>query len=77
MEAKKPTVTLVNHGFYNDAVSAASTKGIPVLRIVPENVPCESSVKSDIEAGMNEAMETIIDGLLRPLTPEEAAPQPK
>ena len=73
----RPTATLVNQGFYNDAVSAASSKGLPGLRIISETVPCESTIPGDIEAGMNGALEKIISALTKPLTDEEKSPKPK
>jgi hypothetical protein len=76
-DRKKPTVTLVNKGFYNDALSAASSKGMPGLRVVSENVPSEASVLEDIEAGLSGAMDSIVTALTKPLTPEEESPQPK
>ena len=72
-----PSVTLVNEGFANDAGSAASSKGMPVIRVVPTSVPCEASVIKDIEAGIDEVLDAIIDGLSKPLTPEETSPKPK
>jgi hypothetical protein len=76
-ERKIPTVTLVNAGFLNDALSAASNKGWPSLRIVPTGVPCESSVPADIESGVVSAMEMITSALTKPLSREEQAPESK
>lgn len=76
-ERNKPTVTLVNTGFFNDARSACSGRGWPGLRVVPTQVPCESSITEDIEAGVTEALPDIIDALIKPLIPEESSPQPK
>jgi hypothetical protein len=75
-EKNKPTVTLVNQGFANDARSASSGKGMPGLRVVPTAVPCESSVEQDIDAGISAVFESIIGALTRPLSREEKAPQP-
>ena len=72
-----PTVSLVNHGFVNDAESASRAKGMPYLRYIPSNVPCESSIIFDIEAGINEVIDKIIDALIRPLTGEERSPAQK
>ena len=52
-ERNKPTVTLVNLGFANDAMSAASSRGMPGTRIVATSVPCEGSVIEEIEAGID------------------------
>jgi hypothetical protein len=73
----KPTVTLVNKDFLNDALSAASSQGMPVLRVVPTSVPCESSVIEDIKSGVDSSFVTIIDSLIKPLTEEEKAPKSK
>ena len=66
---------LANPGFVTDAHSAASSKGVPGIRILPLNVPCESTVAADIEAGTAEAMPGIFKALTSPLTPEEKSPQ--
>ncbi len=68
---------LANRGFVRDARSAASSKGMPGLRIVAENVACESTVAEDIEKGVAEAMRDIINALTMPLTGEEKSPQQK
>ena len=73
----KPTVTLVNYGFLNDALSAASSRGMPALRVIPETVPCESSVIEDIESGVNGALDSLITALTKPLTAEERSPKLK
>lgn len=74
-ERKKPTVSLVNNGFLSDAESASRGKGMPYLRYVPTSVPCESSLIADIEAGIDEVADEIIDALTRPLTAEEKSPE--
>jgi hypothetical protein len=74
-ERGKPTVSLVNTGFANDAESASRGMAMPVLRYVPTTVPCESSIMEDIEAGIDGAMDAIIAGLTKPLTPEEKSPK--
>ena len=48
---------------------------MPGIRIVGESVACESTVKSEIEVGIAAAMEDVIHGLTRPLTPEEKSPK--
>jgi hypothetical protein len=50
---------------------------MPGIRIVPETTACESTVKSDIEAGVAGAMQQIVEGLTKPLTAEEKSPKPK
>lgn len=69
-----PTVTIINKGFSHDAISASFSKGLPGLRYVPTEVPCESSIMSDIDSGVDKAMEEIIAALTRPLTQEEKSP---
>ena len=76
-ERNIPTVSLVNYGFLNDAESASRAKGMPYLRYIPTNVPCESSVIFDIEAGIDEVMDKIVDAIIRPLSPEERSPEQK
>ena len=48
---------------------------MPGIRIVGESVACESTVKSEIEVGIEAAMKDMIDGLTKPLTPEEKSPK--
>ena len=48
---------------------------MPGIRIVGESVACESTVKSEIEEGIAAAMKDVIEGLTRPLTPEEKSPK--
>ncbi|HEX2966924.1 MAG TPA: hypothetical protein VHO84_14145, partial [Syntrophorhabdaceae bacterium] len=73
----KPTVMLTNDGFYTDARQAASTKGYPGLRIIPETVPCECSVMEDADEGIATVMDQIVDALTKPLTDDEATPKTK
>ena len=60
-----------------DGRSAASSKGMPAVKIVPEVVPCESSSQEEADEGIRLALPAIIDALTRPLSAEEAAPAPK
>ena len=71
----KPVVLLANHGFVTDAHSAASSKGMPGIRVVGTSVACESTVAAEIEAGVAAAMENIITALTKPLTAEEKSPK--
>jgi hypothetical protein len=68
-------VLLANNGFVADAQSAASSKGMPGIRIVGESVACESTVISEIEKGVAAVMKDVIEGLTRPLSPEEKSPK--
>jgi hypothetical protein len=76
-EQNKPAVGLVNKDFITDAESAASSKGMPVIRVVSEGVPCECSVMEDIEAGVTAVLDNILAALTKPLTTEEKSPKKK
>jgi len=73
----RPAVVLANEGFVTDGRSAASNKGMPVVRIVPETVPCECSIREEAEAGIRQALPRILEALVKPLGAEEAAPKAK
>jgi hypothetical protein len=60
-----------------DAHSAASSRGVPGIRVLPLNVANESTVRADIDAGTAAAMQGIVESLTQPLTAEEKSPQPK
>jgi hypothetical protein len=70
-------VLLANKGFVTDAQSAASSKGMPGIRVVGESVACESTVKSEIEEGIAAAMKDVVEALTKPLTSEEKSPKPQ
>ena len=76
-EMNKPTVMVINKGFLNDALSTASNKGMPGIRIVTEDIISECSVKEQIEAGISPIMDDIITALSNPLTTEEKSPKPR
>jgi len=71
----KPTSTFFFKYFHNDALSAASSKGMPVIRAVPENIVSECTIIEDIEASVTAVFAEIIDALTKPLTPEEISPK--
>ena len=48
---------------------------MPGIRVVGESVACESTVKSEIEEGIAAAMKDVVEGLTKPLTPEEKSPK--
>jgi len=48
---------------------------MPGIRIVGESVACESTVKAEIEAGIAAAMKDVVEGLTKPLSPEEKSPK--
>jgi len=74
-DKQKPVVMLANYGFANDAESASRSKGMPGVRIISTKVPCESTVKADIEAGVDEALNEVITALTKPVTAEEKGPR--
>jgi hypothetical protein len=70
-------VVLANEGFVPDGRSAASSKGMPAVRVVPETVPCECSEQEIADAGIRLALDRIVDALTSPLSAEEASPKAK
>ena len=72
---KKPAVALVNKGFFHDAMSAASGKGMPGIRIIAESIPSECVVEAQIEAGIDAELDNIIAALTAPLTAAERTPK--
>jgi len=74
-KAGKPALILCNEGFADDARSAASSRGWPGIRILPETVPCECSVLEQVETGVDAAVDDIVKALTSPLNPEEAFPK--
>jgi len=76
-EMNTPAVALCNKDFLTDARSAASSKGMPGLRVVSETVPCECNVMEQIEAGVSASMDDIVAALTKPLTEEEKFPKQK
>ena len=76
-DSNRPTVTLAYQYFANDAMSAASSRGMPGVRFVPESIVSECSVTKEIEVGVSAVMDDIVAGLTKPLTAEEESPKPK
>ena len=74
-ERNTPTVTFAFEYFLNDAMSAASSKGMPVVRVVPETIVSESTVVKDIEAAITAVADDMVNALTRPLTGEEQSPR--
>jgi hypothetical protein len=70
----KPVATFVFEHFYNDAMSAASSKGMPVVRIVPETIVSECTIVTDIEAAIKKVFDNVINVLTKPLTADEKKP---
>jgi hypothetical protein len=73
---QRPAVVLVNEGFVFDARSAASGKGMPGVRVVPETVPCECTEPDRISGGVRSVADDIVAALIEPLTAEERSPAP-
>jgi hypothetical protein len=73
----RPVVLLANKGFVTDAHSAASSRGMPGIRVIGTSIPCETNVASEIEAGVATAMESIVAALTKPLAASEKSPKQK
>jgi hypothetical protein len=71
----KPTATYVFKHFANDAMSAASSKGMPVVRFVPETIVSECTVAMTIDDAIRAVFDDVVAALTKPLTAEEKAPQ--
>ncbi len=71
----KPAATYVFEHFANDAASAASSKGMPVIRIVPETIVSESTAVGTIETAVAAVFDNVIAVLTKPLTAEEKSPK--
>lgn len=67
---------LANKGFVMDARSAASSRGMPGIRVLGTSIPCETNEKLEIEKGIDAAMDNIIASLTDPLTAHEKSPKP-
>lgn len=76
-ERNKPTVSICHKDFASDARSAAAIKGVPVMRVVAETVPCECSIPEQVDTGITAVMDNIIAALTKPLTVDEKSPKPK
>jgi hypothetical protein len=76
-EMNRPAVALCNKGFFMDARSSASVKGMPGVRLLLETIPPHSTVVEEIQAGISAVMDDIVAALTTPLTEEEKAPKQK
>ncbi|MBI4296809.1 MAG: hypothetical protein HY667_06805 [Chloroflexi bacterium] len=76
-EHHRPTVMLAFKYFENDAMSAASSRGMPVVRVVLEPVVSECTVMEEIDAGITGVMDQVVAALVKTLTAEEKSPQLK
>jgi len=70
-------VLLAHPGFVPDARSAASSRGVPGIRILPLNVANEATDPADFENGAIQVTPGIIDALTKPLTEDEKSPKPR
>jgi len=80
----KPVVMLVKKEFINISKSAAALRGVPALRYVESGIPdislepnFDAFVKEVIPQRVSEILDHIIDGLTKPLTAVEKAPEDK
>ncbi len=71
----KPTATFIFEHFYNDAMSAASSHGLPVVRVVPENIVSESTERDFIDKSIRSVWDRTVEALTKPLTEEEKKPK--
>jgi len=72
-----PAVTLAFEHFLNDAMSAASSRGMPVVRVVPEAIVSECTEKDVIAAAIKAVADDVFAALTKPLTAEEKSPRPR
>ncbi len=72
-----PAVTLAFEHFLNDAMSAASSRGMPVVRVVPETIVSECTERDVIEAAIKAVADAMFAALTKPLIDEEKSPQPR
>ncbi|MFC2051921.1 hypothetical protein ACFLT4_04255 [Chloroflexota bacterium] len=72
----KPVAVILADGFEEDAVSAGSSRGMPGIRLVSENIPGECIVMDKVRAGLDEnVMDNIVVALTKPLTQQEKSPK--
>ncbi|MDR7563755.1 MAG: hypothetical protein QN134_09440 [Armatimonadota bacterium] len=71
----KPAVALCNVGFVQDAVASAAVRGVPGLRIVPEEIPSECTSREEIHSGVDRVFDQILRALLDPPTDRESSPE--
>ncbi len=76
-ERNTPTVTYVFEYFINDAMSGASSKGMPVVRVVPETIVSECTVVETIDKAITAVFDDMVNALTKPLTDEEKSPRPR
>ncbi len=81
-EMGKPAVAVTNQTYLLEGGSAASSKGMPGLRVVRDTIHVEDWIDeatdpARIEAGIEPVLEGVVTALTKPLTAEERAPTRK
>ncbi|MBN1177061.1 MAG: hypothetical protein JXA51_05210 [Dehalococcoidales bacterium] len=76
-EHDTPSVTFVFEHFQNDAMSAASSRGMPVIRFVPETIVSECTVEETIDKAITAVFDGTVAALTKSLTAEEKSPKPR
>ncbi|HSW57044.1 MAG TPA: hypothetical protein VLH15_01455, partial [Dehalococcoidales bacterium] len=74
-ERNKPAAAFTYQYFFNDARSAASSRGMPEIRVVLELVVSESTDLEEIESGISGVIEDAVRALTAPLTAGEKSPK--
>lgn len=76
-EHDTPTATFAFEYFLNDSMSAASSRGMPVVRVVPEAIVSECTVVETIDNAITAVFDDMVAALTKPLTAEEKSPKPR
>ncbi len=76
-EHDTPSVVFAFEYFQNDAMSAASSRGMPVVRVVPEAIVSECTVVETIDKAITAVFDDVVAALTRPLTADEKSPKPR
>lgn len=74
-EHNTPAAPFVFEHFLNDAMSAASSRGMPVVRVVPETIVSECTVEETIDRAITTVFGDVVDALTKPLTDDEKSPR--
>jgi hypothetical protein len=81
-ELGKPAVAVTNQTYLADGGSAASSKGMPTVRLARDTIHVEDWIDeatdpARIEAGIAPVLDAVIAALTKPLTAEERSPKKK
>ncbi len=76
-EHDTPTATFTFEHFQNDAMSAASSRGMPVVKIVPEAIVSECTVEETIDNAITAVFDDMVGALTKSLTADEKSPKPR